>query len=106
MATYVGKTNNAKEIEYINYVMQLSGAPNRTFVRMAILYYCDHLMQRARELRQQEVQAILERQEQAEREATDESTDSNPDRDTSEPGAVLPIDNSALADPQSGVANS
>lgn len=60
--TFVGKTIKPEEIEFITYVMRLSGATERQFVRAAVLHYCDNLMQRARDLQQKDTQMAIEQQ--------------------------------------------
>lgn len=101
---FTGKFKNSDEIEYVKYVLQLSGAREKEFVRAAILYYADFLMERAQELRQAEAQAIIERQQQAEAEHDSESTD--PIADSSDPQPVEVISSDVLAGPEDIVANS
>lgn len=102
-----GKTNDPKEIEYITYVMRMAGVSEKQFVRAAVLSYCDHLMKRANELRAQYMQELLDRQQQAESERLNEqSVPSDVAGNPSESQALLPTDNSVLAQPESGVVNS
>lgn len=71
----VGKVKS-EDIEFVKTVMRLSGAREREFVGAAVLYYSDFLMNRAHELRQEETQAILERQEQADIKSEEQPNDS------------------------------
>ena len=80
-----GKFKDSDEIEYIKYVMRLSGAREKEFVRAAVLYYSDYLMERANDLRQQEIERITAAQSAA---LEAEQNARLGDSDGREPGAV------------------
>lgn len=86
---YMGRSKEQGEINYIKYVMQMAGATEKQFVRAAVLHYCNHLMQRAEEYRQQELAKLKEKQDAA-----------NVNRDSPNEEPLQSIDNTTLANAQ------